>query len=115
VFTPASPSLVPLFWFVVAAQCLGILAAWFTRQSEGSRLQRACQLAFIASLLLVGLATIAALRLGAGYWLCCGATFSLMVLVTVCEFAQPAEGTESPDSAVSTSFLSRESWSRARS
>jgi len=81
----------PMFWFVVAAQCLGLLAVWFTRRMEGSSFQSACQQCFLASLGLVGLATIVAFQLGPNLWLCSGATFALMVVAAVYEFS-PAPG-----------------------
>jgi len=75
-------------WFALSAQIIGLVAAWVTRRSEGSAHQTCCQRVFVGSLLLVGLTTIACVSLGAGYWLCCGTTLSIMVVGATCEFSR---------------------------
>ena len=73
-------------WACVAAQILGLVSAWCARLSEGSTRQTPCQWVFFACLILVGIATMLALRLGAGTWLTSGGTLSLMVLTVTCDF-----------------------------
>jgi len=80
-----------LFWFVVATQGLGLLAALLARRMEGSPLQGPCQQCFMATLGLVGLATIVAFQLGPTLWLCSGATFAVMVVAAVYEFPTAVE------------------------
>ena len=58
---------------IAAVQILGLFSAWATRCSEGSAWQGWFQQLFFVSLLLVGLTTVAAVGLGPGYWISCGA------------------------------------------
>jgi hypothetical protein len=66
-------------------------SAWLARRSEGSAWQPYFQQLFVVSMLLVGLATIAAMGLGPCSWLASGTTFSVMVVAATCDFRQPAE------------------------
>ena len=73
-------------WSLVVVQSIGLLSAWLARLSEGSSCQTSCQRFFLACLVLVGMGTIASLALAPGCWLASGATFSLMVVATTCDF-----------------------------
>jgi hypothetical protein len=72
--------------FLGTIQILGLIVAVATRLAEGSCRQIWCQVLFFASMVLVGLVTIAALRLGPGCWMVSGTTFSVMVLTVTCDF-----------------------------
>jgi len=76
-----------------ASQLLGIVAAWTTRLSEGSRYQTACQMLFLAYLALIGGATIVSVAVARGIWLGFAATFSMMVVTAASDFRHrwPAE------------------------
>jgi hypothetical protein len=75
-------------WTLSIVQLLGIASAWLTRLSEGSAHQTRCQRIFLLSLLLMGAATIAALRLQPVYWLAPAVTLALMIIVVVCDFSR---------------------------
>ncbi len=79
-------------WAFVVAQILGLVSAWCARLSEGSTRQTPCQWLFFGCLILVGIATIFALRLGSGPWLTSGSTLSLMVLTVTCDFNRAGRG-----------------------
>jgi hypothetical protein len=75
---------------LVALQLLGLVAAWTTRLSEGSRYQTACQLWFLAYLALIGGATIVSGIVARGAWLGFAATFSIMVVMAASDFRYPS-------------------------
>jgi len=81
-------------WGLGAILVLGLLSAWMTRLSEGSRFWHR---SFFVCLLFVGLATIASSELGAACWISSGTTFSLMVLTATCDFGRE-DPTEFDDS-----------------
>ena len=86
----ADPSHITIVtWFIFGAQFAGLLAAWATRCSEGSRHQTLCQGTFLAALALVGLAAVLALGLNPGAWLACGTTLCTMVVAATWEFTRP--------------------------
>ena len=74
-----------LLWLFVVAQILGISSACVARLSEGSPCQVASQCVFFGALPLMGVATMAALAIGPGYWLACSATVAFMVLTVTCD------------------------------
>lgn len=74
----------PLQWALVALQAWGILIAWLTRASEGSRCQSCCQYLFFTTLAVVGISTML-LALTDGMWIFSGVTVTLMVLATTWE------------------------------
>lgn len=67
-------------------QAVGLISAALARLTEGSGRQAATQRLFLGCLALVGGCTVLSLVLGPGYWLTSGATLSLMVLATTCDF-----------------------------
>jgi uncharacterized membrane protein len=69
-----------MWWIVVSVQAVGVASACLTRLSEGSLGEDACQLAFLGSLSLMGLATLASLAIGPGACVTSGATLTVMVL-----------------------------------
>ena len=75
-----------VLWLLVAAQCIGVAAAWLARLSEGSTCQAFGQYVFLATLPLVGASAVLALAVGPGCWLGCSATLAVMVLTVTCDF-----------------------------
>jgi len=73
-------------WAFGAVQIFGVAATWLSRVTEGSAAQTWTQWLFMASLLLTGLATVAAPAFGAGYWLLSSATLGTMIVAAVCDF-----------------------------
>ena len=73
-------------WVILGVQVLGLVSAAMARVSVGSRTEPYCQRLFIASLVLVGVATISALGLGPGHWLALGTTLAVMVLTVTWDF-----------------------------
>lgn len=59
---------------------LGPASAWLVRLSEGSAFQTSCHRLFLASLGLVGVATLISISWGWGYCLFSGSTLSLMAV-----------------------------------
>lgn len=76
-------------YVLVTLQLLGLMAAWTTRLSEGSRYQTACQLGFLACLALIGGATIISGVVARGVWLGFAATFAVMVVMAASDFRYP--------------------------
>jgi hypothetical protein len=74
-----------LYFLVLVA---GLLSALAARLGEGSRHQTTCQWAFLICLGLVGATTIVTLAGAPGAWLGAGATFSVMVVGTTCDFSR---------------------------
>src|ERR1700677_1050483 len=73
-----------LFWSLTAIQTCGLLSAWLTRGSGGSRLKSCWECLFLALLVLVGISTMAAIVQSRGsHWIFGGATLGLMVLMAV--------------------------------
>ena len=62
--------------------------AWLARLSDGSDHQDRCQRLFFISLVLVGGATMAALHFSPLCWLVSAVTFTLMIMVVVCDFSR---------------------------
>ena len=73
---------------LAAVQILGMASAWLARLSEGSAHQCRCQRLFFFSLVIVGAATMAALRFSPICWLVSAVTFTLMIMVVVCDFSR---------------------------
>lgn len=88
-FTVAQDA-VGITWLLITIQVFGLASTWAVRRTEGSPLQTSFQRLFFAALLMVGAATVMALWVGTGMWLACGSTFSIMVVLTTCEFSQRA-------------------------
>jgi hypothetical protein len=80
-----------LFWILTVIQSCGLVSAWLTRRHAGSRQQSACELLFLACLILVGISTLAAMLQGHGaFWIFGGATLGVMVLMAVWDFKPSA-------------------------
>ena len=78
-------------WLLVAAQILGILAAFAARFSEGSPRQAISQGMFFAVMLLMGVATLVAMGVGPGCWVGCATTLAVMMLTVTCDFRSGRE------------------------
>lgn len=71
-------------------QIMGVATALLARLSERSALQSWCHAMFFASLILMGVATVASLTVGPGMTLASGATLAVMAVAAVCEFRPAA-------------------------
>jgi formate hydrogenlyase subunit 3/multisubunit Na+/H+ antiporter MnhD subunit len=74
------------FWIAAAIEILGLASAMLVRLTEGSPSQAACQAIFFAVMLLVGVASLAALSAGLGHWFVLGSTLAVMVLMATLDF-----------------------------
>lgn len=75
---------VALFWICTAIQPCGLLSAWLTRRQTGQRQQARSERLFWVLLILVSLATSAAMLQGRGaYWIFGAGTLGVMVLMAV--------------------------------
>ena len=68
-------------------QAVGLLSAWLARFTEGSQHQHWYQRLFFLCLLLLGVATLAALLSSPTACVMAGATFSVMVLAATWDFS----------------------------
>jgi hypothetical protein len=84
---------------LATVQLLGMASAWLARLSEGTAHQARFQRFFFVSLVVVGGATMVSLRLPPVYWLISAVTFTLMIMVVVCDFSRSGQ-TESFASGV---------------
>ena len=75
-------------WLLGSIQFLGFSSAVAARLSERSRHQIFCQWLFLASLLLVGGATMITFEQGPTPFLISAATLSIMVLMAVVDFSR---------------------------
>ncbi|HWC91289.1 MAG TPA: hypothetical protein VG433_16585, partial [Pirellulales bacterium] len=73
--------------FLGAIQAVGLLSAWLARFTEGSHNQHWYQWLFFLCLLVLGLATIAALLSSPAACVVTGATLSVMVLAATWDFS----------------------------
>jgi hypothetical protein len=78
-----SPSAV---WLLISVQAIGLVSAWLARVSEGSSHQALSHSFFLVCLAIVGLAAVAGLAIGPGYWLMAATTLATMILIAVCDF-----------------------------
>jgi hypothetical protein len=83
----------PALWLLGSIQVFGLGTVLFTRLSERSPLQAWCHRLFFASLIAVGLVTVASLALGPGATLLSGSTLAVMSVAAVCEL-RPAANIE---------------------
>jgi hypothetical protein len=83
-------SLAPDVWLLASIQILGGATALLARLGERSAFQSSCHRLFIASMLLVGIATAASLALGPPVALIGGASLAVMSVAAVCEL-RPAD------------------------
>ena len=72
-------------------QILGVATAVLARLSERSALQSWCHGLFLASLILMGIATVASLTLGPAMTLASGATLAVMTVAAVWELRPAAD------------------------
>jgi len=77
-------------YLLVTLQLAGLVVAWTTRLSEGSRYQTACQLWFLAYLAGIGGATIVSGIVARGAWMGFAATFSVMLVMAASDFRYPS-------------------------
>jgi hypothetical protein len=77
-------------WGLGIVQFAGLVSAWLTRLSEGSRGQSSCHCLFFACLALIGVATLLSVSLGMRTQLFCCLTLSIMVLTAVSDFSAEA-------------------------
>ena len=73
-------------WCLTSVQVLGLASAWLTRLTHGSNQAISFQRVFYLFMALVGAATAAALMIGPGSCIGCGATLSVMVLAATWDF-----------------------------
>ncbi len=81
-----APSHDLLFWVLAAIQLLGVFTCVVTRLVESTRAAASCQMVFVASLLVMGGATMAAMYCGSICWISCGSTLSIMVVGATLDF-----------------------------
>jgi len=81
---PSDPPV--LFWILTAVHLLGLVGAVLARSREGSSGNVLCLTFFLACLLLVGLTTMAFLRMPSGAGVFSGFTLGAMIVGTTCEF-----------------------------
>jgi hypothetical protein len=67
-----------VFWSLAAVQILGLVSCVLTRLVEATRVASSSRHLFLASLLVVCGATIAAMYCNSICWISCGATLSIM-------------------------------------
>jgi uncharacterized membrane protein len=78
-------------WLLAGVQAIGLTSAWLARLSEGSAHQAWCQRLFLCCMLMLGLATIAALLTSPGTCVFAGATLAIMVLAATWDFSAGRE------------------------
>lgn len=70
-----------LFWCTLALQLVGLASVVIARLPCRCPLKStACRVLFLACLLSLAIATMAAIHMGNGVWAWCGTTFSLMAV-----------------------------------
>lgn len=79
-------SFTTLLWCFILIQVLGLVSALAARISERSRLESPCQRVFWVLMVVVALATLAALSHGPAECLTSGTTLAVMSLVAICDF-----------------------------
>jgi hypothetical protein len=77
-----------VFWALAIIQVVGLVSAWAARLSERSPRRRLPQGFFLICLLVVGVATAAAMAVGPGMWMSSGVTLSTMILTVTCDFSR---------------------------
>jgi hypothetical protein len=75
-------------WTIFTVQLLGMASAWVARLSVGSTRQVGCQRLFFVSLVAVGVATMASLCSPPLYWVVSAVTFTLTIMVVICDFGR---------------------------
>ncbi len=73
-------------WCLAGVQVMGLTSAWLTRLTHQSACAASYQRVFYLFMGLVGVATMAALVMGPGRCIACGATLSVMVLAATWDF-----------------------------
>lgn len=71
---------------LACVQVVGLASAWLARVTSRSIRHSSCQVLFFCCLTLVGMVTMLAFSHGAGAFLLCGTTLSIMVLTTTWDF-----------------------------
>jgi hypothetical protein len=75
------------YTFLGGIQIVGLISAWLARFTEGSQHQHWYQRLFFVCLLMLGMATIAAMHSSPGACVMTGATFAVMVLAATWDFS----------------------------
>lgn len=77
---PAVADPAAFFWSVLLLQVVGVASMLLARRPQPTLLHHFCRRLFIASLIVVGLATVYSMGTHSDHWAWCGTVFSIMAV-----------------------------------
>jgi hypothetical protein len=86
---PTDPGLI--FWLLAGLHLLGLATMFLSRLPHSHRVHFLIWHLFLASFVIVGIATVLAISAGNNYWVWSGTVFSMMAVGSTVELGQPTQ------------------------